>query len=56
MIVTWRNKFVNGDESDKHYFSVYKGHPSEENFIRFIMTHTPSLVKTCLICIVCQKV
>lgn len=35
MIVTWRNKFVNGDESDKHYFSVYKGHPSEENFIRF---------------------
>lgn len=35
MVVTWRNKYVNGDEQDKHYFSVYKGHPSEANFIRF---------------------
>lgn len=35
MIVTWRNKYVNGDEADKHYFSVFKGHPSEADFIRF---------------------
>lgn len=35
MVITWRNKYVNGDEQDKHYFSVYKGHPSEANFIRF---------------------
>ncbi|WP_177207110.1 glycoside hydrolase family 26 protein [Prevotella sp. KH2C16] len=35
MIVTWRNKFVNGDETDKHYFSVYPGHPSEADFVRF---------------------
>lgn len=35
MIVTWRNKFVDGNESDKHYFSVFPGHPSEADFVRF---------------------
>lgn len=32
MAVFWRNKYVGSNESDKHYFSVYPGHPSEENF------------------------
>jgi len=32
MVVTWRNKFVGVNESDKHYFSVYPGHPSENDF------------------------
>lgn len=32
MVVMWRNKYVGSNESDKHYFSVYPGHPSEENF------------------------
>ena len=32
MIVMWRNKYVGNNESDKHYFSVYPGHPSEANF------------------------
>ena len=31
MVVMWRNKYVSS-ESDKHYFSVYPGHPSEEDF------------------------
>ncbi len=35
MIVMWRNKFVHGDESDKHYYSVYPGHVSEPDFVRF---------------------
>lgn len=34
MVVTWRNKFVGMNESDKHYFSVYKGHPSEADFVK----------------------
>ena len=33
LLVTWRNKYV-ASESDKHYFSVYKGHPSEADFIK----------------------
>lgn len=33
LLVTWRNKYVGGDESDKHYFSVWPGHPSEDSFI-----------------------
>ncbi len=33
-VVTWRNKYVGTNESDKHYFSVYKGHPSEKDFIK----------------------
>jgi len=28
----WRNKYVGSNESDKHYFSVYPGHPSEDDF------------------------
>lgn len=31
LLVTWRNKFVSS-ESDKHFFSVYPGHPSEDDF------------------------
>ncbi len=34
MVVTWRNKYVGNNESDKHYFSVYKGHPSEKDFVK----------------------
>lgn len=34
-IVTWRNKFVGGNDNDNHYFSVWKGHPSETDFIKF---------------------
>lgn len=34
-IVTWRNKFVAGDYSDNHYYSVWKGHPSEKDFLKF---------------------
>ena len=32
MVTMWRNKYVGSDENDKHYFSVYPGHPSEEDF------------------------
>ena len=32
MVTMWRNKYVGSNESDKHYFSVYPGHPSEDNF------------------------
>ena len=32
LVTMWRNKYVGNNESDKHYFSVYPGHPSEENF------------------------
>lgn len=31
MVVMWRNKYV-ADESDKHFYSVYPGHCSEEDF------------------------
>lgn len=34
-IVTWRNKFVGGNDSDNHYYSVWKGHPSEKDFLKF---------------------
>lgn len=34
MVVMWRNKYVSS-ESDKHYYSVYPGHPSEEDFRTF---------------------
>jgi len=34
MIVTWRNAYVGLDESNKHYFSVYPGHPSEADFVK----------------------
>ena len=32
MIVMWRNKYVGNNESDRHFYSVYPGHPSEEDF------------------------
>lgn len=32
MVVMWRNKYVAGNESDKHFYSVYPGHPSEADF------------------------
>ena len=32
MVTMWRNKYVGSNESDKHYFSVYPGHPSEDDF------------------------
>lgn len=35
MIVMWRNKFVAGNEADKHYYSVFKGHPSAADFLKF---------------------
>lgn len=34
MVVMWRNKYVSSD-SDTHYFSVFPGHPSEEDFRTF---------------------
>ena len=34
MIVMWRNKYVS-NESDRHFYSVYPGHPSEEDFRTF---------------------
>ena len=33
MIVMWRNKYVGTNESDTHFYSVYPGHVSEEDFI-----------------------
>ncbi len=35
MVVMWRNKFVGANENDNHYYSVWKGHPSEKDFIKF---------------------
>lgn len=32
MVTMWRNKYVGDNESDKHYYSVYPGHPSEDDF------------------------
>ena len=32
MIVMWRNKYVGTNESDRHFYSVYPGHPSEDDF------------------------
>ena len=32
LVTMWRNKYVGGNESDKHYYSVYPGHPSEDDF------------------------
>lgn len=33
MVVMWRNKYVGVNESDKHFYSVYPGHPSQDNFV-----------------------
>lgn len=35
MIVMWRNKYVGNNESDRHFYSVYPGHPSEKDFRTF---------------------
>ena len=32
LVTMWRNKYVGDNESDKHYYSVYPGHPSEGDF------------------------
>ena len=32
LVTMWRNKYVGSNESDTHYYSVYPGHPSEEDF------------------------
>lgn len=34
IVVTWRNKFVGINDSDKHFFSVYDGHPSAPDFVK----------------------
>lgn len=34
MCVMWRNKYVGNNESDKHFYSVYPGHPSQEDFVK----------------------
>ena len=34
LLVTWRNKYVGGNESDTHYYSVYPGHPSAPDFVK----------------------
>lgn len=40
MIVMWRNKYVGSNESDRHFYSVYPGHPSEADFR--VMYNDPS--------------
>lgn len=35
MVCMWRNKYVGSNDSDTHYFSVFPGHPSEQDFIKF---------------------
>ena len=32
MIVMWRNKYVGSNEADRHFYSVYPGHESEDDF------------------------
>jgi mannan endo-1,4-beta-mannosidase len=33
MVVMWRNKYVgSANSSDRHFFSVWPGHPSEDDF------------------------
>jgi len=34
-ITFWRNKYVGKNEKDTHYFSVFPGHPSEQDFRDF---------------------
>ena len=36
MVTMWRNKYVAGNENDKHYYSVYPGHPSEDDFRKMV--------------------
>ena len=42
----WRNKYVGGNESDKHYFSVYPGHPSEDDFRKVYMVYNTNRFRT----------
>lgn len=35
MIVMWRNKYIGTNENDRHFYSVYPGHPSEDDFRTF---------------------
>lgn len=35
LVVTWRNKYVGSNETDRHFYSVYPGHASEDNFRTF---------------------
>lgn len=32
MVTLWRNKYVGSNTEDTHYFSVFPGHPSEDDF------------------------
>ena len=32
LIVMWRNKYVGSNEADRHFYSVYPGHESEDDF------------------------
>lgn len=34
MVVMWRNKYVGNNDSDTHYFSVFPGHSSVNDFIQ----------------------
>lgn len=34
MIVMWRNQYYAAGENGNHYFSVFKGHPSESDFVK----------------------
>lgn len=40
MIVMWRNKYVGSNENDRHFYSVYPGHPSEDDFRTFYKDET----------------
>ncbi len=35
MVVMWRNDYSHGDETNQEFYSVYPGHPSVDDFIRF---------------------
>ena len=32
-VIMWRNKYVNGNENDRHFFSVFPNHPSVPDFL-----------------------
>lgn len=42
MVVMWRNKYVGTNASDRHFYSIFKGHPSENDF-RFMYADPESL-------------
>jgi mannan endo-1,4-beta-mannosidase len=41
-VVMWRNEFINGNENNRHFYSVYPGHPSAPDFIQ-MYSHKRSL-------------